>query len=180
MYYDLIERQKRSIIRERKFSISILTCGLVIFALFLLAAFSKPYAIFILLIPLPLVLIGVYALRKNNRLIKQFSNIAENKAINKTYEVELYRPTVGFMARSEFRRGYYTPMYLGITITDERKNEYYYFFPEATRLEREDVKKLEEKFYRTLKIQCYENTSIVRTVEKDPHFLRFKFGRFYE
>ncbi len=64
--------------------------------------------------------------------------------------------------------------YYGITVTDQSKNKYYFFFDENPMLTKADIDEIRGKFNTEVRIQCYTNTSIIKTIENDSHFLRLK------
>lgn len=70
--------------------------------------------------------------------------------------------------------------YYGIKLTDANKNKYYYFFDEILSYDRDSINAIIGKFNREISIQCYENTSIIKTIDKSPHFIRIRYGTFYE
>ena len=192
MYYDKLKTYKKCIQRERKFSVfyvvfssvGVLFCLIELLSLFSVKVSFLSLLLFFLFFGLPfllLLLFGMRLLKKADRILKQLSDIEKNKVINKTFEINLYRPKIKFMTKSEFGRRYrLTREYIGITIIDHDKNEYYYFFDECMNYSKENINRTYEKFYRSLSIQCYQGTSIIRTIQNDPYFLRIRYGSLCE
>ena len=114
---------------------------------------------------------SVFMFIKYSRLMKEIS-VAD---AGMTYEMKLYRPKVKMIAHSGFRtsRRRYSRKrrYIGITVIDEKKGRYHYFFGEIWVLSPSEVKKIKEKLCRDISIECYKNTSIVKIIENDPYFL---------
>ena len=114
---------------------------------------------------------------KHQSLYKQYASIQNTQ---KFYDVNLKNPKVKFLLVSQGRHSFSRSL-LGIALIDENKNCYYYLLPETVLLDRENLilaqNKIKEKFNREICIQCYENTTIIRSVENDVHFLRFRLGK---
>ena len=98
----------------------------------------------------------------------------------KTNDVKLKSPKIKFLFAMRAKQAY-TKSFIGIVLIDENKNRYYYILPEpvaptyTNMLEAQE--KIKERFDRELCIQCYENTNVIRSVEKEVHFLRFHLGK---
>ncbi len=110
---------------------------------------------------------------EHHKILKQFKKIK----LSDTYEIKLYRPKIRLMRHSEsiYGRPKTNVYYYGITFLDANKKKYYFFFNfEMINLSKLDIKKIEEKLWRELTLQCYENTSIVKTIENDPYFFRIR------
>lgn len=124
------------------------------------------------LISLTIACIGLSSAIKHNKILKQITKIESNH----TYEVKIYRPKIRHMTHTEIRSKYRSNIYYyGITFSDESKKKYYFFFNfEMLNLSKIEIKKIEEKLWRELTLQCYENTSIIKTIENDPYFLRIR------
>lgn len=180
MYYDKIEKQKKHI--KKLYTDAI---GATIFfgafsVLFIVLLFISYDWRCLLLGSLFLIvsIICLSAVIERRKLLRQFSTILNNKAINKTYNVSLYRPKIKFLVRGTGYKGH-TPTYYGITFIDANKNKYYYFFDEEIDSPlKAELKQIEEKLWKELTLQCYENTSIVKTIENDPYFIRIRWGSF--
>lgn len=183
MYYDKLARQSKIIQKERKINIFLLSCGVFFLIPFLWATICDLRGLLIVWLPCILILVAIKWITANNRLLKQFSGIVENNAINKTYEIMLDRPKIGFLVYPEIH-SHNSPWkkYYGITIIDRRKHRYYYFFDESVTIEYNKVRiqRIRGEFCRELRIQCYENTSIIRTIDNDPRFWGIKFGSVYK
>ena len=176
MYYDKLEKQKKFVLRERNISIFCIVVFSLVLLFWIVGSVFNLNCIFFAVLSLAMLLFGIKLLIRDARILKQISLVDENKAINKTNEIKLYRPKIKFVIMSEFR-SYYSPTYVGITIIDCKKNKYYYFFDEKMRYSQEDINRIREKFYQELYIQCYDKTQIVKTIQKDPNFLRIKNGK---
>ena len=136
---------------------------------------------FILLILLILILLSIKWITDNNRLLKQFVSIEENKTLNKTSEYILHCPKVAFLRVPEVRpHPSPSPEYYGITLSNGDKNKYYCFFEEPLRHDKDSINKITKKFNGELSIQCYENTFIIKTIEKAPNFIHIRNGLFRE
>lgn len=179
MYYDKLEKQKRIIVKERKYNIFFLTMGLLFFLPCLWMTFYDLRVLLIAWVPLALILGSIKWIAENNRLIEQFSCIVKNNAIRKTCEITLDCPKIAFrLEPGANTRGSASKTICAITFKDRRKRKFYYFFDESMTLSYSSAqfKRIQSEFRHELHIQCYENTSIVRTIENDPRFLHIKFG----
>ena len=184
MYYDYLERQKKYILRERRMVIILLSILWLPFGTLLCMVLIDKNIRGILLISallLPITMFFLFDIYKQNQLLKQFSQIEEKQRINKTYQLSLYRPKVGFLVKTKLSRyAHHAVEYYGLVLTDYQKNKYYYFFGEHICYDKETVKRIQEKLYRELHLQCYEGTRIIKMLENDPYFLKVKFGKLYE
>ena len=176
MYYDKIEKQKRFIKKLYTYSVA----GTIFFAAFcvsFIVLFFKNYdlsSLFASLFFLIFVIICILSIIEKHQILRQCSIITIDKVINKTHDVKIYRPKIKFMTRGTGYKGR-TPAYYGITFIDANKNKFYYFFDEEiTRPYKNELKRVEEKLWKELTFQCYENTSIVKTIDNDPYFLRIR------
>ena len=173
---DLFLRHKKYILRNRKIAVFTLIIGLVFLVLLLWASFKKPNALWITLIPLAVILIASICIATTNRLLKQFSKIQ----ISQISEIKISHPKIDFLTTPEL-----TPIahnvrqkYYGIKIIGEQK--FYYLFGECYRYNAEDLKKIHTKFNDEISVQYYEGTTIIKTIQNDPYFMKLKFGSFYE
>lgn len=180
MYYDKIEKQKKHIKKLYTYSI----CGVMFFIAFsvsFIVLFFKNHDLISLLASLfflGFATICILSVIEKHQILRQYSIITTDKVINKIHEVKLYRPKIKFMVRGTGYKGH-TPTYYGITFIDANKNKYYYFFDEEIdRPLKAELKQIEEKLWKELTLQCYENTSIVKTIENDPYFIRIRWGSF--
>ena len=165
---DHFGRHKKYILRNRKIAVFTLIIGLVFLVLLLWASFKKPNTIWITLIPLAVILIASICIATTNRLLKQFS------------EIKISHPKIDFLTTPEL-----TPIahnvrqkYYGIKIIGEQK--FYYLFGECYRYNAEDLKKIHTKFNDEISVQYYEGTTIIKTIQNDPYFMKLKVGSFYE
>lgn len=173
---DHFGRHKKYILRNRKIAVFTLIIGLIFLVLILWASFKKPNTIWITLIPLAVILIASICIATTNRLLKQFSKIQ----ISQISEIKISHPKIDFLTTPEL-----TPIahnvrqkYYGIKIIGEQK--FYYLFGECYRYNAEDLKKIHTKFNDEISVQYYEGTTIIKTIQNDPYFMKLKFGSFYE
>lgn len=173
---DHFKRQKKYILRNRKIAVFTLIIGLVFLVLLLWASFKKPNTIWIAFISLAVILIASICIATTNRLLKQFSKIQ----ISKISEIKISHPKIDFLTTPEL-----TPIahnvrqkYYGIKIIGEQK--FYYLFGECYRYNAEDLKKIHTKFNDEISVQYYEGTTIIKTIQNDPYFMKLKVGSFYE
>ena len=125
-------------------------------------------------VPAVLLLFGVV---KYRNICNQYASIQNT---SKTYDVRLKNSKVKFLLVSQGRQSFSRSL-LGIVLIDENQNRYYYLLPETVLLDRENLiltqNKMKEKFNREICVQCYKNTNIIRSVDKNIHFLRFHHGK---
>ena len=177
MYYNKIQEYKKPLLKLRRTCIVFSIVFFVIWIIFVLFSIVAGWRAFVVssiwLIPL---LIYLYGAKKYNLILYQLSSIWKNQTINKVYEIKLSHPKIQFMTRP---LGKYSSYYFGVILIDEQKNKYYYFFDEeVSLLEKYDLYNLKQKFCRELSIQCYENTTIIKTIDKNPRFIRIRYGQF--
>lgn len=179
MYYNKIDKYKKYILHEKRWNVFFVILGAFLTALILWGAFSSPKAIVVAVLTLLPAFLGILGIIKNNRLLNELSSIEKGQVISKTDEIKLSYAKVVFLTKTEYHgRLYYHPKYYGIKIIDDQKNKYYYFFDGYFEYDKYAIDKIRGKFSRNICIQCYKCTSIIRTVENDPYFLRFKFGKY--
>ena len=173
---DHFKRQKKYILRNRKIAVFALITGLIFLVLLLWASFKKPNTIWIAFIPLAVILIASIYIATTNRLLKQFSKIQ----ISQIGEIKISNPKIDFLTTPEL-----TPIahnvrqkYYGIKIIGEQK--FYYLFGECYKYTADDLKKIRIKFNSEISIQYYEGTTIIKTIQNDPYFMKFKVGSLYE
>lgn len=172
---DPFEQPKKHIRKERRSNIFLLSAGIFFLVLTSLAAFSDLRALIPALPAAALLLFAIRCIVKNDRLLKQIASIETIKS----NEVMLSRPKITFLACP--RRSYASiPQYYGMTVTDCRKNKYYYFFDECVTYDKAYFQYIREKCARVISIQCYENTAIIRTIENDPRFLRIQYESMFK
>ena len=165
MYYNKIERHKKFILRERKLSIVFACfCGVMV-AVWLLCMFYDLDGIWGALIFAIPVFFFVWDILTKNRLLKQLSSIEINKTINKTYDVKLYKPKVVLLNKADVGKHSISNFYYCIVFRDHQKNKYYYFLDEYKLLYGERIKSIRERFDRNVTLQCYDGTSIIRTID---------------
>ena len=129
---------------------------------------------FVFFVPAIVLLVDVV---KFSNVHKQYAGIQNT---NKTYDVRLKSSKVKFLLVSQ-RRQSFSRCLSGIVLIDENQNRYYYLLPETVLLDRKNLilaqNKMKEKFNREICVQCYKNTNIIRSVDKNIHFLRFHHGK---
>lgn len=120
--------------------------------------------------------LSILAARKYKKIQEQYESIRNTL---KTNDVKLKSPKIKFLFGLSAKQTVYRCL-LGIVLIDENQNRYYYVLPEPAFLEWKNVvssqEKIKERFNHEISIQCYENTNVIRSVEKDIHFLRFRLG----
>lgn len=167
---------RKEIIKQSAFACVSAIPGLVL----VLLAFGKASPLPILVISLvffvPAVVLWLSTLKYKN-VYRQYARLQNT---NKTYDVKLKSPRVKFLLISEGRHSF-SRLLLGIVLIDGNKNRYFYILPETVLLNWEEFvsaqNKIKERCNREICIQCYENTNVIRSVEKDVHFLRFRLGK---
>ena len=172
MYYDKLVELKRPLIKSRRTDVIMIAMCLLCALPFLVISvvFQAWGGLWAVAFFCGLSALFVPNLRKCNCLLRQFDCIR----INKTYEVRLYRPKFVYLTRP---RGKYTYYVYGIKFYGADKSKYYYFFDEElTDLHGDRHRMVQETLWRELYIQCYENTSIVKTINNDPYFFRIRYG----
>ncbi len=114
----------------------------------------------------------LFSIRYNISVLRQLKKIRGNA----TYDISLYRPKFTYLKRAVQRTRHTSNVfYYGIVFHGEKKRKYYYLFDvEICNMTKDEAKRIEEKLWRELRIQCYENTSIVKTIENDPYFMRIR------
>ena len=181
MYYDKLRDYKKIILKDRKINIFLLVMESLPVPFIAWAMLKAFHAIFILLVLLLLILLSIKWLTDNNHLLKQLAGIEKNNALNKTSQHILHYPKIAFLRVPKFEpHPSLSPEYYGIRILDGNKNKYYYFFEEPLRHDKDSINKIIKKFNRELSIQCYENTFIIKTIEKVPYFIHIRNGLFRE
>ena len=177
MCYDQLEKLKRIIARDRNINIFVLIFLLVFLFACLYAVFLNAFVALVALPLLVMILFMITCITENNRLLRQFSDIVRNKALNKTYSVKLHNPKIKFLAYPEVKtRSSLLVQYYGLTMKDGNK-KYYYFFEECMWYDKTAVDNIYQKTARELSVQCYENTTIVKTIENDAHFVHIQWGK---
>lgn len=181
MYYDKLRNYRKIILKERKINIFLLIMESLPVPFILWGTLKDIRAILILLILLVLILLSVKQISNNNRLLNQFFTIEKNNALNKLYISLLYYPKVTFLKIPEINayQSLYSEYY-GMIISDDNKNQYYYFFEEPLTYNKDSINKIIQKFNREIHIQCYENTTIIKTIENNPYFVHIRYGKFCE
>lgn len=173
MNYGRFEKEARLIKKERACNVFFVS----FFALMLvfIVFFGDVRFLVLDLLLVALLLLFLFALFKNNRLLKQFSVILENNTESLSYEISLYRPKVMplLIGKSRGISRHVRMNYYGVEIKAADKKKYYYFLGECRTFDQAANAKIQEKFDRELTLQCYQGTTIVCTIENDPYFVRF-------
>ena len=167
---DYFERHKKYIREERNLFTLVLIVGFVVFALFLVAAVKNTNDIWLILMPMAMIIFALVHVISLTRLLKQFSNV-DTKNIS---EIKILNPKVKFLTRMKVRRfsRLISPRYSGIKLIGEQK--FYYLYGELYEYTMEDIQKIQAKFKGEISIQYYEGTTIIKTIENDPYFLKIK------
>ena len=179
MYQGSLKKTKQIIMKDKKSSIALLIWLLLCFAIMLYVAIKSinPLDVFLLLAISLGILFSIKCIKNNNHLLNQLSSIEKNNSVSKTVSSTLHNPKVTFLTVPELRpRPNPSPSYYGIKITDDKKNKYYYFFEDFLQYDKESIKKISKKFKEAVHIQCYENTVIIKIIEKDPFFIHIRYG----
>lgn len=125
-------------------------------------------------VPAVLLLFGVV---KYRNICNQYASIQNT---SKTYDVRLKNSKVKLLLVSQERHSFSRSL-LGIALIDKNKNRYYYILPETILLDWENLvsaqNKIKERFNCEICIQYYGNTNVIRSVDKNIHFLRFHRGK---
>lgn len=172
MNYNKIDKYKKYIIHEKRWNVFFVIFGAFLTALILWGAFSTPKAIVVAVFTLPPAILGITGIIKSNRILNELANIEKYQVINQTNEIKLSSPKVVFLTKIVYHgRWYQPPEYYGIKIIDGQKNKYYYFFDDYFKYDKFAINMVRAKFTDNLCIQCYQNTSIIRTIENDPRFI---------
>ena len=176
MYIHDVKKAQKCVLRDRRHNIFWLVFCLFFFSLFLAVIFKEVSALFLVLLFVfgggGLIAIG--AIIKNNRLLKQLSIIENNISLIKTYQVKAQSPKIAFLTHQEIhaRPTFHTPRAYGVTITDSNKNKYYYFFNEDMLCDQDNVNAVRSKFSEEITIECYENTKVVKSINKNTKYVR--------
>lgn len=179
-----IEALRTRIIKERHGSILLIGIGFGIAAVLFWGMTVKPMAAGPLLFLFALLMLGVGGLGlasffSHTKLLRQLSNLKQCKEKPSITEKTFYRPRVQILYRTEKPYGYnshisYYHCY-AVTLFDETRTPYYYFLPvEIHNVTKQDIARIEEKFYRSIAVQCYEGTTLIQTIENDPYFMRMR------
>ena len=178
--YDRFEPQKKYLRRNRNVAIGGIICASYFFLTILFASLrgSNPsFLAWIILLPLPMLIAFICPLIKYARLLKQFSKIKEGAM----YELISYRPKVTFLTYKSGLRYVHDILCYGVTIYDYRtKTKYHYLLGEAFKLDKDGIEKVQAKLFKELHIQCYAGTTLIKTIENDPHFLKIRARYDYE
>lgn len=181
MCYDELRNYRKIILKGRRINIFMLVIWAFPIPFLAWAALNDFRASFIIFLPMIFMLLSIKLIIDDNRLLNQLSSIEENNTLNKTSEYILQCPKVVILRVPEVRATYSrSPCYYGIRLTDVNKNKYYYFFEDTLRHDNDSINMIIEKFNREIHIQCYENTSIIKTIEKSPRFIHIRYGSFCE
>ena len=175
MNYGRFEKEARLIKKERACNVFFVSFFALMLGLMVIFGGIRFLVVDLLL--LAFVLLFLFSLMKNNRLLRQFATIIESNTESLTYEVTLHHPKVtplligesrGLGSGSSVRMNYY-----GVEFKAPDKKKYYYLLGECRTFDPAANAKIQEKFDRELTLQCYQGTTIVRTIENDPYFMKF-------
>ena len=167
---------RKEIIKHSVFASVSTIPGLILAGFAFGKAFPLPILVISLVFFVPAAVLLIGAMKRKS-IYKQYASIQNT---HKTCDVRLECPKVKFLLISQGRHSFSRSL-LGIALIDKNKNCYYYILPETILLDWENLvsaqNKIKERFNREICIQCYENTNVIRSVEKDVHFLRFRLGK---
>ncbi len=166
------ENREKYILRDIKISIFCLVFGALLLAAFLWLVLSDVKFVWIIPLPLALVIISARSIISSVRLLKQFSNIK----LGRFKDINVSDPKIAFLHNPEYNRSSINRSYSCYGVKIIGKQKYYYLFGEIYRFTDEDIKKIKDKLSGEVNIQCYEGTTIIKTIENDPHFLKIKVG----
>lgn len=176
MYIHDVKKAQKCVKRDRRCNIFLLICCLFIVTPTLVATFIEVHALILMFLIgfFAGFLIAVFSIITNNRLLKQLSIIENNISLIKTYQVKAQSPKIAFLTHQEIhgRPRIYTPRAYGVTITDSNKNKYYYFFNEDMLCDQDNVDAVRSKFSEDITIECYENTKVVKSINKNTRYVR--------
>lgn len=177
--YDRFQPHKKYLRRNRNVGIGGVICASYIILTILFASLrgnNLSFWAWMILLPLPLLIAFIVTLVKYARLLGQFSKIKEGE----TYELISYRPKITFMTYSS-AWGARIHFCYGITVYDyQTKTKYHYLLGEAFKLDKDGMEKVQAKLFKELHIQCYAGTTLIKTIEDDPHFLKIRARYDYE
>lgn len=167
---DYFERHKKYIRKDRNLFTWVLIWGLVIFFMLLVAVIKNPNDIWLILMPMAVIIFAWTQIISANCLLKQFANV-NTKNIS---EIKILNPKIKFLTHVEVSAISHTgrSRYYGIKLIGEQK--FYYLYGEHYKYTAEDIKKIRTKFKGEISIQYYEGTTIIKTIENDPYFLKIK------
>lgn len=177
MCYNKLKEYSKIILKIRKFHTVILAIETVFAAIFLALTFLEIRLVPVLIFFIVSMIFSIKAIRKYDLLFSELLRIEKNNAINRTYPLEIFYPKITLLTVPEIKTVATPPTYcFGIQLTDSDKNKYYYFFEELAFFNKVNTKTLYGKFDGKIGVRCFENTSIVKTIENDPHFIHIKYG----
>ncbi len=175
MNYNTLEKNKKLVIKARKKDIFMLAfCAVfMLLPISVALAFVKDWrAVICLLLFIVFPVIIIKKIINDNRLIKQISFVEDNKKINKTYNVKLCNSSVNWLVDTgpggRIRHSSSSYFCYGIYLVDKNKKKYYILYDEIKTHTFKDIKRLESRYSCEFTIQCYEGTTIVKTVDNAP------------
>lgn len=167
---------RKEIIKHSVFASVSTIPGLILAGFAFGKAFQLPILVISLVFFVPAAVLLIGAMKRKS-IYKQYASIQNT---HKICDVRLECPKVKFLLVSQGRHSF-SRFLLGIALIDKNKNCYYYILPETILLGWEELvsaqNKIKERFNREICIQCYENTNIIRSVDKNIHFLRFRYRK---
>ena len=167
---------RKEIIKHGAFACVSAIPGLILVLLVFGKVSPLPILVISLVFFVPAAVLWFGALKYKN-VYRQYASIQNS---HKTYDVKLKSPRVEFLLVSKGRHSF-SRLLLGVVLINANKDRYFYILPENVLLNWEEFvsaqNKIKERCNREICIQCYENTTIIRSVENDVHFLRFWLGK---
>jgi len=173
---NVFEKEIQLIRREIKKDIMLLVFAGFVFALFVAAAIMQPLLWLIVAFPIGLFIFDFFDLRKYQALHRQYASI-QNTLLTDT--VTLKDPKVELLFAST---GHYSfsKTLIGLVLVGEGRKQYAYVLREPALLYSDNVARtvsgIEKMFAGEIHVQCYQNTTVIRSLEKNTRFLRFSGG----
>ena len=163
---DKFKKQRKYLSRDLAIGIIMLVTGLTLVAISL-----PPRVIPIIIMGLFITFISLKFIVPSVNLIRQLTKI---KTVN-TQDILLSQPKITFLVlpASYTTRHNVKLKYYGLIIKNGKKR-YYCLFEACYLYNNLAIEIFREKFDRELTIQCYEGTSIVRSVENDLHYYKIQ------
>lgn len=170
------EKEIQLIRREIRKDIMLLVFAGLVFALFVAAAIMQPLLWLIVVFPIGLFIFDFFDLRKYQALHRQYASI-QNTLLTDT--VTLKDPKVELLFASVGRYSFSKTL-IGVVLTGEDQKQYAYVLREPVLLSGEKmactISGIEKRFSGEFCVQCYQNTTVIRSLEKNTRFLRFSGG----
>lgn len=183
MNYNTLEKNKNMIMKVRKRTAVFMSLyiGFCVMPWLLLSVWTSMSILRILPVILAFIALAIPLMLdivKTNSLIKQVSFVEEMNGIKEVYDVKLDNPRFFFL--SDGGNKTYKHCY-GIGLKSKDKKKYYILFDGLKVISYyEDLETLVSIFSREFTLQCYEGTTIVKTVDNAPFCLEDKYTPVYK